>query len=1167
MTRRRKIVLTCSAVLCSGLLFTAFILPLIVRGQLEKQISKAVDRKCTVEKVHINPLNWSAEVVGMKLSERGADAVFVSFSSLKVKASPSSVWRFAPVVSRLELTSPYFHIQRNAANSYNFTDILEKFPKKKGGDPARFSLNNIVIENGRVVFDDNGLVTPVRHAVDKITLHVPFISNISYFADKYVDPKLSALVNGAPLEFAGKLKPFEKGLQATVDINLKELDIPYYAAYYPEKLPVKILKGGLDTSLKISHHLVREGKSDVNISGAVAINNLAVAEESGAILLSFNSLATDIGRIALLNQSYAFDRISLEKPRLAVSRNHSGEWNLLRLKDKVPKKEETKEMPQQSVALPDIVVKRLQLSGGIVSVRDDHPGGGFSTDLEELSLDVNDFGTRGEMPASYRISTVTGRKEKVSALGNISMEPFALTSRVTAADVVLDAYYPYLATLLNDPLHGKADFGGDIAFNADSGLRGDRLMLRLKGARVPFGRSDGAVIPLAVAEGGSLRLKEKELSLEKLTVSGGRIDLSRDGAGIFSTSLLVKKPGTPAAAAPTAADEKKFRLKVGKVAVSRLKASFRDGMKEDARFESDRINAEASSFTWPQFSYMPVKLSVEYGKGEVAADGRLMPSPLAFKGNIKISRFPFADFDSYLPPGVNISILDGRLDTRLSLDLAVKEGKVKGSYNGEAGVRDFYTVDADEENDLLKWESLFLERLSGTFEPFSLAVSGVSLNNYYARVIVNKNAKINLQEIYKSPLKEGGTAAEEGQRAAKSRDVRIDTVTLSGGTLDFSDYHLNRQFSTTMLNMGGRVSGLSSDSSSAAEIDLRGNLENHSPLKISGKINPLASSLFLDMQINFADIELSPLTPYSGTYLGYVIDKGKLSLELKYKVENSTLTAENRVFIDQFTFGERVESSKATSLPVRLAVALLKDKNGEIHLDLPLSGKTDSPKFSVWGLIGQVLQNLLVKAATSPMALLQSAFGGGADFSSITFASGSSRLEPSEEEKLRSLAKALVERPGIRLEVTGFADRERDPEGYKSEQLLRKMKNEKFLSLSKEKRENGLLKPELIELPVAEQSKWLKAVYEKEKFPRPRTIIGTLKSMPDGEMKKLILANTSVSEQQLRTLARDRTLAVMNFLMKEGMIPQERIFEKSGDPFARSEKSSGGRVEFGVLVR
>jgi hypothetical protein len=123
--------------------------------------------------------------------------------------------------------------------------------------------------------------------------------------------------------------------------------------------------------------------------------------------------------------------------------------------------------------------------------------------------------------------------------------------------------------------------------------------------------------------------------------------------------------------------------------------------------------------------------------------------------------------------------------------------------------------------------------------------------------------------------------------------------------------------------------------------------------------------------------------------------------------------------------------------------------------------------------------------------------------------------------------------------------------------------------MAKEKRESGGLSPDLMEIPAAEYSKWLQAVYAKEKFPRPRTFIGTLKALPDAEMKKLILANTTIGEQQLRSLARERAVTVMNFLLQKGNLSADRIFEKSGDPFASPSKDAktGGRVEFGVVVK
>jgi uncharacterized protein involved in outer membrane biogenesis len=1200
MSHRRKIAVAVGVVILSGLLFTAFVLPSIVRSQLEKQLGSAIGRKCSVAGVSLNPLTWSAEVRGVEISEKTAKAVFVSVSSVKLRVSPTSIWRLAPVVAELKVTSPYLHLLRTAPHSYNFSDILAKFSAKKSDKPARFSLNNIIVENGRIAFDDNALSRPAKHRIESLSLQIPFISNISYFADKYIDPKLSADVNGATFSFSGKLKPFEKGLEATLHIHLQRVDIPIYASYFPQELPVQIKQGTFSTILKISHHLIQGGKPDIIISGLAGVRDLEIQEKSGAPLFSLAKTDIDIKRLALLTQKYEMNSLAITAPHLYLHGDKDGVWNLSRLARKEPAAPATAAPPEaeRKPARADVSLQSLRLIDGLITLKDEHPPGGNSAEFRKVTLDLDNFTTKGELPATYTLSLTSNRNETAAASGNIAMEPFAVSARITLTDIVHEAYYPYMLHLLAEPVNGRIDCRGDLAYSAAAGLTLEQVMLRLKNVKIPFGKADGAYLPLIVAEGGSLKLQDRSLAFARVTASGGTVNISRDPSGKLSSALLFREK-SPAASPVTAGKQpnKPFSWKIGRAAVNGLKLAFTDNMKEEKpRFEFSSITASLSSISdtalavmplalkvkggafAPQGSanralpVMPLALNITYGtKGSVTATGGLRASPWGFKGDIAIRSLPFVDFDPYLPEGVNVDLLDGKLDAQLSLDLSMQEKMLAGSFRGSGDIRDFHSVDGEEEEDLLKWEILDLDGFSGSLAPFSLVISGISLNNYYAKVVVNKNGRINLQDIYKpaAKVKQVDTAIAGGQKTPPDRNIRINTVSFSGGTLDFSDHHLNRDFSTTMLNLGGRISGLSSEDGSAADVDLRGNLENHSPLKISGRINPLADSLFLDMQIAFSEIELSPFTPYAGTYLGYAIDKGKLSLALNYKVEQKKLTAQNKVFIDQFTFGESIESRKATSLPVRLAVALLKDRNGEIHLDLPLSGRTDSPQFSIWGLIGQVLKNLLVKAATSPLALLQAGFGGKADFGDVTFASGSSRLSSSEAEKLRSLAKALSERPGIRLEVTGFADRDRDPEGFRNELLLKKMKSEKFLSLAREKRESSGLSHDTVEIPAAEQSKWLKAVYEKEKFPRPRTVIGTLKALSDDEMKKLILANTSVSEQQLRGLARERAVTVMNFLLEDGKLPQERLFEKSGDPFAASDKEgkAGGRVEFGAVAR
>jgi len=476
--------------------------------------------------------------------------------------------------------------------------------------------------------------------------------------------------------------------------------------------------------------------------------------------------------------------------------------------------------------------------------------------------------------------------------------------------------------------------------------------------------------------------------------------------------------------------------------------------------------------------------------------------------------------------------------------------------------------------------------MKGALSPFSLEIADISLSKLYSRIVVNKDGTLNLQEIRKPGQKveavtEGvaappppspappRTAAATPAPAAKKGIIKIGTVTLQDGTIVFIDHHTKPEYSSKMMNLGGRISGLSSEVITMADVDLRGNLENHSPLSITGRINPLRDDLFVDLKVSFTDIELSPITPYSGTYLGYSVDKGKLFLDLKYHIENKQLESSNKVFIDQLTFGNKIESDKATSLPVRLAVALLKDRKGEIHLDLPVTGRTDDPQFSIWRVVLQVLKNLLVKAATAPFALLSSIFGGTEDFSNVPFAYGSARLSDAEKAKLAKLSQALIDRPALKLEVSGFVDRERDPEGYRNELLLKKMKNEKYLVQVKAKKAQEGQGADSVEILPQEYHDYLKAVYRKEKFPKPRNFIGLLKDLPDDEMKKLFLTHTVVSNDDLQNLARDRAVAVRNFLITDGKLPPERVFEKKGDisKAPGKEGDNAARVEFGIAAQ
>jgi hypothetical protein len=159
------------------------------------------------------------------------------------------------------------------------------------------------------------------------------------------------------------------------------------------------------------------------------------------------------------------------------------------------------------------------------------------------------------------------------------------------------------------------------------------------------------------------------------------------------------------------------------------------------------------------------------------------------------------------------------------------------------------------------------------------------------------------------------------------------------------------------------------------------------------------------------------VTPYSGRFAGYKIEKGKLSVDVTYHVENRALEAKQKFVIDQLQLGEKVDSPDAVSLPLKLAVALLKDRNGVIDIDLPMTGSLDDPKFRLGPLIWKAFVGLLTKVATAPFALIGSLFGGGPEVNFVEFEPGAIALAPADLEKMASVRKALVERPALQVDV------------------------------------------------------------------------------------------------------------------------------------------------------
>jgi uncharacterized protein DUF748/AsmA-like protein len=1153
MKRWKKTALITAGIVLLLAGFVAFVLPGIVKSRAEQRVEAATGRKLAIGVISINPFAWTIEARDLRFSERGGGETFAAFSSARIAVSPLSLYRRAPIIASARITSPQLRIVRRGANSYNFSDLLKWLPRH-----PRLSLNNLTTTNGSVDFIDQGLPVAKRHELRKVELAVPFITTIPYLADRYITPRLSAVVNGSPLHLEGKLRPFPRAVEASIAVELKDVSLPYYLAYVPGALPVRVESGRGSAKVALSYRAAQLENPELALSGSVTLANTKVTDRTGTPLLALTRLDAAIANARLLAGEFALSSVSADGLEVFLSRDKKGVWSHSRLVAGAS--------PGAAPRMKALVsVAETRLTNGRFHFIDSLPPGGFTADLEGISLDMRGYSTSPGKRASYALSFTTQRGEKGSLKGEFSPVPLAASSTIELSGVTLEAYYPYLASVLRSRVKGKLDIAANLDFGGPEGLRLEKVSIRARQLAAPFGKREGITLAALSLDGGKFSQKENLLEVSDVTLLDGDLRFSRDRKGALLPLTLLYEGGKEAAIGKKAAIAP-LRYRIGHISGAGMKAVFTDEMlAERPSFVLKQITFSLERLAGPPFGPIPFRVAGAYGEGgSLRASGSVSPTPWRFKGEVAAQRIPFTGFNYYLPENLNMVVAAGRVDAQFAVSLAARGDRLTGTFDGSAGIRSLYCLDAEGE-DLLKWESLQLDKLKGSLGPFALDIGDVALSRFYSRVVVEKDGSLNLQHLY---TREPAGEVKETAARGKGSMVRIGTVTMQDGTLAFTDHHVTGGYSTTLFNLGGRVSGLSSEENRFADVDLRGNLQNQSPLRITGRINPLRDDLFADLKVSFTDIELSPMTPYSGTYLGYAVDKGKLFLDSRYRIEKRKLDSVNKVFIDQLDFGKRIESDKATTLPVRLAVALLKDRKGEIRLDLPVTGRTDDPQFSVWRVVREILKNLLVTAANSPFALLQSMFGGKEDLGGVGFASGSAELSPGERAKLLKLATALNDRPALKIEVVGFVEREHDEEGYRNELLLKKMRAEKFLAMVQEKKNQPDDSPGTVQLAPEEYTGYLKAVYAREEFPKPRNILGMIKALPDAEMRKLILANTVVGEQQLRSLAEARAAGVRAFLVEQGKMDSARVFQKSGDIYRAPAKGGepGSRVEFGVAV-
>lgn len=575
-------------------------------------------------------------------------------------------------------------------------------------------------------------------------------------------------------------------------------------------------------------------------------------------------------------------------------------------------------------------------------------------------------------------------------------------------------------------------------------------------------------------------------------------------------------------------------------------------------------------------------------QGSLAVAGQVQPLAPAGQLRLEVSGLDLVPLQGWIPHRFNLVLSKGALSARGQLRFGGQPFGVH--YQGDTQLAELSLLDKESAQSLLRWQRLELAGMDIHTRPLQVRLDDVTLSRFFVRLMITPQGQLHLDRLMggdagppvaaatpagkavaAAPVLPGEAGASPAAAAGAVQvaevhergeplPVSIGRIRLEGGTVLFNDLFIKPNYNANLTGLTGQIGPLAAGE--RGKLKIQGKVDRSAPLHISGELEPFSQELYLNIKAQARGIDMPTFSPYSGRYMGYLIQKGKLSVDVSYHIEKGQLQADNHIFLDQFTLGDPVESPDALSIPIKLGLALLKNSRGEIDINLPIRGSINDPEFSIGGIVFKAIMNLLVKAVTSPFTLLGSLFGGGEELSYVEFGSGLSAIGPEGEKRLQALAKALADRPALTLEVTGMADPVADAEGYRRVLLQRQVKAKKVAADVAQGKSATRIGE--VSLTPQEYEKYLGQVYKEARFDKPKNMIGLSKSLPVAEMENLLVTHMKLEEGAFGDLAARRGKMVRDWLVEQGQVPVERVFVMAPQVGKGDPASPANRVAFSL---
>ncbi|MEC4878849.1 DUF748 domain-containing protein [Pseudomonas sp. NC26] len=855
--------------------------------------------------------------------------------------------------------------------------------------------------------------------------------------------------------------------------------------------------------------------------------------------------------------------VELDKPRNEVLFAKDGTLNLTQL-FKLPASEPKPEAPP-SDPFP-LRIGSIKLNGGYLHFADQRPSEPIEFLYDDMNLELKNLSTLPDDNADMTLVANGPNGGRIDWSGTLSLAPIASQGTLKVTDAKMKLFWPYVRDAVPLVLEdGVVNLDTHYTLNLS---KETELLLNNTSVRVaPFAIKAPDGRPLARL--ANLEVSETSIDLAKQLVTVGKVRsekletwaaLEQDGQldwqKLFASQpakATSKEKAEPAAAEPTpeekAAKEpsKPWQVLLKDVQLRNYQVHLADrSQKEPVALDVGPLNVDMQGFDSLNQSPFTLKLDTGIGKqGKLQAAGQVNLAPVTAKLDVSTRDIDLRIAQAYLSPFIRLELRSGMLDSDLKVDLKRTE-PLAFTVAGKAQVNQLHTLDTIKGRDFVKWQQVDVDGLSYVHGD-ALTIDKVTLLQPYARFIINEDRTTSVDDLL-IPQPAGAPASAKSPAASatasKPLGIHIGQININDGSANFADLTLTPNFATAIQQLNGQIGTLDNRKPAPAKVDVKGKVDRYAPVTIKGALNPFNPLASLDIATSFKRVELTTLTPYSGKFAGFRIRKGRLNLDLHYLITNGQLKAEIKVVVEQLQLGEKVDSPDAVDLPIRLAVALLKDTEGKISIELPVTGDLNNPQFSVMPIVWQTLRNLVLRAAQAPFKFIGGLIAGGdsQDLGNVAFTPGSSELSADAQSALDKLASALKERPELRLEIEGTSAQSSDGPLIAQQRLEREYQATWYKILQR-RGDKVPANASMLVVDDSDKPAMLEGIYRTRLKQQPPAEWQQLsRDERTAKLREAVIKSWAESTALLRTLGQERASSIKDYLVDKGKLEDGRVY-------------------------